>query len=411
MIRMRDLIAPAFIPVFQDMKAGKHSHYWLEGGRGSTKSSFASLAIIYGMLRNPDANAIVYRRVAATLRESVYEQMIWAIDRMGLTAFFKFRTSPMEIRYKPTGQRILFRGADDPTKSKSTKLSKGYFAYLWFEELSEFSGMDAIRTIDASVIRGGGHAIRIYSYNPPQTAACWVNKEALKAKDSRYCHKSTYLDVPRAWLGEEFIKTAEELRQSDERAYRHMYLGEITGTGGNVFDNIEVREITDAEIANAEYTYCGLDFGWFPDPTRFVRCEYRRAARELMIYAELSANRTGDDDLYELLVNKMGVTYADEIIADSADQKAIAGLRYHGLNIIGAMKGPGSVRAGVKWLQSLKKIIIDPARCPKTAEEFTTYEYERAADGSYVDAMPDRNNHSIDAVRYAMNRVWMEAGS
>ena len=179
-IRVSDLIAPAFLAIHRDIKRGGHAEYWLKGGRGSTKSSFAATEIILGMLRDPMANAIVYRKVAATLRESVYEELTKVILRMGLEPWFRFRLSPLQIIYKPTGQKILFRGADDPAKSKSIALSRGYFGFLWFEELSEFSGVEDIRTIRASVIRGAGsgRAAVLCSYNPPATSAAWVNAES-----------------------------------------------------------------------------------------------------------------------------------------------------------------------------------------------------------------------------------------
>ena len=148
-VRLSDLIAPAFYGVHADMKAFAHSEFWLSGGRGSGKSSFVSIEILLSMLRNSSVNAIVYRKVGATLRESVYGQMVWAIEKLGLERYFKCRLAPLELEYLPTGQRILFRGADDPGKSKSIKLARGWFGILWFEELAEFSGMEAIRTIKA----------------------------------------------------------------------------------------------------------------------------------------------------------------------------------------------------------------------------------------------------------------------
>ena len=200
-VRTSEVIAPAYHGLWRDVRAGRHREYWLRGGRGSGKSSFISAAILFGMLKHPNASAMIYRRVAATLRESVYEQMVWAIERFGLRDYFELRLTPLEIRYIPTGQKILFRGADNPGKSKSLKLSKGYFGYLWFEELAEFGGMESIRTIRASVLRGGGQGITFCSYNPPPSAQSWVNAEALLPREGRLVHSSSYLDLPEAWLG------------------------------------------------------------------------------------------------------------------------------------------------------------------------------------------------------------------
>lgn len=410
--RLSDLIAPVYYGVHWDLKDGVNDEYFFAGGRGSAKSSFISLEIIQGMIRDPEANAIVYRRVGNTMRESVYEQILWAINMLGLSEWFKTQLSPMEIRHKRTGQRILFRGADDPGKSKSIKIGKGYFKYLWFEEAADFTGMEAIRTIKASAIRGhDGRAITFLSYNPPISASNWINSEVLKPKRGRVVHRSCYLDIPRAWLGDAFINEAEALKESNERAYRHMYLGEVTGTGLNVFENLQLRRITDEEINTFGATYCGLDFGWFPDPLHFVRVSYHPGSRRLWIYDEFTANKMPDRDVYAVLKEKHGLKAWEEVIADSQEQKAINDYRSFGMKCIGATKGPGSVAAGIKWLQTMKEIIIDPERCPAAAKEFSEYEYEKDREGKPVAVYPDKNNHSIDATRYATNRIWMRKGS
>lgn len=405
-----DSMARTFWDLYDDLKSDGHAEYWLKGGRGSTKSSFISLVIVRGLLADPNANAIIYRKVGNTIKDSVYSQMLWAIDQLGLAPWFQAKVSPFELIYKPTGQRVLFRGADDPLKSKSIKLQHGYFRYLWFEELSEFRGMEDIRTIKQSVFRGVDRGVTLYSYNPPRSAQNWVNAEALKSVTGRMVHHSTYLDVPPEWLKEAFISEAERLEQSNERAYRNEYLGEVTGTGGTVFDNLVLREISGAEIGSFGATYAGMDFGWFPDPLHFVRCAYDPARRRLYVYDEYRTVRTSNADVYRILVEKKQLAPAEEVIADSAEMKSVNDMRSYGMRCIAATKGPGSVRASMRWLQALNEIVIDPARCPEAAKEFAQYEYERTRDGEFVDAYPDANNHAIDAVRYALNRVWMRAG-
>ena len=405
------VIAPAYYPLWRDVRARRHREYWLRGGRGSGKSSFISAAILFGLLRHPGCNAMVYRKVAATLRESVYEQMIWAIERFGLRECFEFRVSPLEIRCTATGQRILFRGADDPGRSKSVKLARGYFGSLWFEELAEFSGMDDVRSIRASVLRGGDRGTTFFSYNPPPSRLNWVNAEARHEREGRLIHRSCYLDLPPPWLGADFLTEAALLKEEDPRTYRHMYLGEETGSGANVFENLSLRPISDGDIGRFGATYAGLDFGWFPDPLHFVRCAYDPAQRRLWIYDELRALRTGNDALLRLLNEHKHLSPAEEVIADSADMKSIHDLRSRGMRCVAATKGPGSVRAGIQWLQGLREIVIDPMRCPAAAKEFSEYEYARGRDGSFLDEYPDHNNHAIDAVRYATNRIWLRAGS
>ena len=405
-----DSMAHTFWDLYDDLKRDGHAEYWLKGGRGSTKSSFISLVIVRGLLADPNANAIIYRKVGNTIKDSVYSQMLWAIDQLQLAPWFQAKVSPFELIYKPTGQRVLFRGADDPLKSKSIKLQHGYFRYLWFEELSEFRGMEDIRTIKQSVFRGVDRGVTLYSYNPPKSAQNWVNTEALKSVTGRLVHHSTYLDVPKEWLKEAFISEAERLAQSNERAYRNEYMGEVTGTGGTVFDNLVLREISADEIGGFGMVYAGLDFGWFPDPLHFVRCAYDPARRRLCIFDEYRTVKTSNADVYRILTEQKQLTAADEVIADSAEMKSVNDMRSYGMRCIAATKGPGSVRASMRWLQALNEIVIDPERCPEAAQEFSQYEYERTRDGEFVDAYPDANNHAIDAVRYALNRVWMRAG-
>ena len=405
-----DSMARTFWDLYDDLKRDGHAEYWLKGGRGSTKSSFISLVIVRGLLADPNANAIIYRKVGNTIKDSVYSQMLWAIDQLQLAPWFHAKVSPFELIYKPTGQRVLFRGADDPLKSKSIKLQHGYFRYLWFEELSEFRGMEDIRTIKQSVFRGVDRGVTLYSYNPPKSAQNWVNTEALKSVTGRLVHHSTYLDVPKEWLKEAFISEAERLAQSNERAYRNEYMGEVTGTGGTVFDNLVLREISADEICGFGATYAGLDFGWFPDPLHFVRCAYDPAQRRLWVFDEYRTVKTSNADAYRILTDQKLLSADEEVIADSAEMKSVNDMRSYGMRCIAATKGPGSVRASMRWLQALNEIVIDPERCPEAAQEFSQYEYERTRDGEFVDAYPDSNNHAIDAVRYALNRVWMRAG-
>ena len=410
---MGSIIASAFRDVSRDVRDMRHAEYMLCGGRGSTKSSFISIMIVLGLLLDAEANAIVYRRVGNTLKDSVYAQIVWAIGMLKRDGEFICRKSPMEIVRPATGQRILFRGADDPMKSKSIKLTRGYFKFLWFEELTEFRGMEDIRSIKQSVLRGGERTVTFYSYNPPRSAQNWVNREVLLPRADRLVHKSTYLDVigeHREWLGESFISEAEAVRETNERAYRNEYLGEVTGSGGSVFENLTIREIGADEIGGFGATYAGLDFGWFPDPLHFVRCAYDPARRRLCIFDEYRTVKTSNADVYRILTEQKQLTAAEEVIADSADMKSINDLRSYGMRCIAATKGPGSVRASMRWLQALNEIVIDPERCPEAAQEFSQYEYERTRDGEFVDAYPDANNHAIDAVRYALNRVWLRAG-
>lgn len=409
-VRLSRVLGSAFYDLARDVFDHGHTHYDLSGGRGSLKSSCVSLLVPLILIQNPAAHALVLRKVANTMRDSVYAQYIWAIDALGMADYWAAKVSPMELIYRPTGQKIMFRGADDPMKIKSIKVPFGYIAVTHFEEKDQFAGRAEIRTILQSTMRGGPVFWNFESYNPPISRDNWANKDSLEERADRLCHKSNYLEAPPEWLGERFLAEAEYLKTTDERAYRHEYMGEATGTGGNVFENLELRKITDDEIKSFDRLYNGVDWGWFPDPYAFNRMHYDAARRTLYIFGELTRYKTSNRATAQAL-RDIGITNTDLITADSADPKSVADYKAYGLLCRGAIKGPGSVDYSHKWLQSLTKIVIDPGRCPDTAKEFTAYEYERAKDGSIISGYPDADNHHIDAVRYAMETVWRRRGN
>lgn len=397
------LMAETFLRVYRMIHNGDGGDFVLYGGRGSGKSSFISLCIIELLVNNPTLHACVFRKIKDTIRDSVYSQILWAIGELKIADRFECRTSPLEIEYLPTGQKIYFRGADKPEKIKSIKPPFGAIGLLWFEELDQFSGLEEIRSIKQSTLRGGDRAYVFQSFNPPRSVRSWVN-EYVAAESSAFLHKSSYLDIPPEWLGARFIEDAESLKHENPEAYRHEYLGEAVGCGGNVFQNVEIRRISEQEIAKFDRILYGIDWGWYPDPTRLEACHYING--ELYIFGEIGGNRLTNDRL-DLMMTDFGIEKTDLIIADSGGEgpKTIADFRARGYYMRGARKGRGSVEHSMKWLSSLKKIVIDPVRAPEAAKEFTRYEYEKAPDGSFISGYPDRDNHSIDAVRYATERL------
>lgn len=404
-----DVIAPVFLAAYRDIRDRKHTEYLFYGGRGSTKSTFVSLVMIWFLVNNPGVHVMAIRQVANTLRDSVYSQIVWAISELGLDDDFKCMTSPLEIEYRPTGQKIYFRGADDPGKIKSIKPAFGYIGVLWFEELDQFHGEESIRKIEQSVIRGGDEAFIFKSFNPPRTANNWANKYAKIPKESQYQHASTYLDVPAEWLGKTFIEEAEHLKAVNPPAYEHEYLGLANSAGGLVFENVQIRKITDEEIGQFDRVLHGLDWGFYPDPAHYSRCHYDAARLTLYIFGEYRAFKQSNRALYDALV-KQGLTPEDSLICDSAEPKSVADFRDYGAAARGAEKGPESVKYSIKWLQSLRSIVIDNQRCPASAEEFLSYEFERDKDGEVISEYPDRDNHAIDSVRYATNLIWRRRG-
>lgn len=400
-VSLKDLIAPQFYSIHWDILEGKHTHYKLYGGRGSTKSSFVSIEIIYGMMQDPNANAACFRKVKDTLAESVFEQLLWAIDALEVSHLWKVTLSPLRLTYKPTGQRIVFRGCDDPNKSKSIKVRKGYFKYIWYEERAEFPGDEDERKINQSLMRGGDKYVVFYTWTPPKSLNSWVNQDVLEEREDTLCNHSTYLTVPREWLGEQFFIEAEELRKRKILAYRHEYLGEAIGNGGKVFDNIIIRKITDEEIAMFDKIRQGLDFGFAADPLAYERMHLNKKQRRLYIFGEVYQTNLRSSKAVEYI--KILNPENKIITADSEEPRSIDTFNELGLRVVGAKKGPGSVDHGIAYLSDdLDEIIIDPVRCPNAAREFNSYELEKDKNGNFKGGYPDKDNHSIDAVRYGL---------
>lgn len=406
-IRLSSVIGPAFHLLARDVFQHGHTHYDLSGGRGSLKSSCVSLLVPLILLANKNTHALVLRKVANTIRDSVYAQYLWAIGELGMAPYWEAKVQPMELIYHPTGQKIMFRGADDPMKIKSIKVPFGYIAVTHFEEKDQFAGRAEIRNILQSTMRGGSKFWNFESYNPPISRDNWANKDSLEERPDRLCHKSTYLEAPPEWLGSQFLSEAEHLKSTDERAYRHEYLGEAVGTGGNVFENLELRKITDEEISHFDRIYQGVDFGWFPDQLAFIRAHYDRSRETIYLLDELYVNKWPNENLADWIKGKK---YTDAYITcDSAEPKSVADLRAFGLPAQSAMKGPGSVDYGFKWLQK-RKIVIDRHRTPNAYQEFVNYEYERDKDGEFISGYTDRNDHILSATRYAFERAFMRMG-
>lgn len=391
----------------------------LKGGRGGWKSSFPGLKIPEMIMANPSLHGLCLRNVKDTLKDSVYEQIKWGIERLGVSDRFKCTTSPLQITYLPTGQHIYFRGADAPEKIKSIKVPFGYIGVLWFEEFDQFKGMEAVRNIKQSAIRGtdeqGESRVIVFeSFNPPKSAQAWANSYAAdiadrmntpKAKKGAFVLHTTYKDVPGEWLGQNFIDEAEELATINPKAYENEYEGKVTGTGGQVFENLEIRAITNEEISTFDRVRQGLDWGYFPDPTALVRDYYDRARQTLYIFAEEKLVKKGVEERAELLQK-----YSDvPITADSAEGVSIRYFNNHGYKVTPARKPPGSVDYGMSWLSSRAKIVIDPVRCPETTKEFRNSEYEKDKDGNYVSGYPDKDNHFQDAVRYSLEDIILES--
>lgn len=401
--------------VLRDIFMHGHTHYVFPGGRGSCKSSFVGLAIPMLIVNNPNVHAACFRKIGNTIQNSIRAQIEWGIYKLGLQDLFNIPASfANPITFKPTGQKIYFLGLDKPQKIKSIKPQFGYIGITWFEELDQFAGENEIRTVTQSTMRGGDIYWDFRTFNPPISKNNWANMYAEKAyqrSKQTLVTRNTYLDVPREWLGEQFFEEAEELKAINPRAYEHEYLGVATGTGGDVFENACELDMSGM-IDKFDKIYNGIDWGFARDPFRFVRMHFDPKKLDLYIFDEFTTYKTrNEDNFHRLYDEEHKLTRQELVTADSAEEKSVADFRAYGAFIRPAKKGPDSVRYGIKWLQGLRHIYIDRKRCPETYYEFVNYEYERDRDGNFISAYPDADNHSIDAVRYALETYCNRRGN
>lgn len=434
-IQPSELWIKKFDSVFQDIFNCRYKNFILPGGRGSTKSSFISLIIPLLIIANPRCHGAIFRKVGNTLKTSVLGQIEWAIAELGLSEYFITHVNPMEIIYKPTKQKILFFGLDDAGKIKSVKLPFGYIGITWWEELDQFSGEAEIRKVLQSTQRGGNRYWNFMSFNPPLSKNNWANEYTeeceVNRQDDTLVVRTTYLDVPKDWLGQAFIEEAEYLKRTNKRAYDNEMLGLAVGSGGNIFPNVEDLEMTDEMIGNFDVIYNGLDWGFANDPNAYVKMYYNKNHHDLYIYGEWVRTHQSNLAIFEALYKENSynkktlnretgaIEYVPSpfmdinelITADSAEPKSIADFRSYGAFMRGMEKYPDSIRYGIKWLQSLNHIYIDKRRCPEAYDEFSKYEFPRDKNGQIVSEYPDENNHTIDATRYALNRYYKKKGN
>lgn len=424
-IPIQESIIPRYDSVLDDVMNHRHTHYVFSGGRGSTKSSFVGgIAIPLLIMAYPKVNAVCFRKVGNTIANSIHSQVTWGIYKLGLEGLFHIpKTYSNPIIYKPTGQKIMFMGMDDPNKVKSIKVATGYIGITWWEELDQFAGDAELRKVLQSTMRGGDLFWDFRTFNPPISKLNWANVYAEEVADNpnTLVVHNTYLDVPLDWLGIPFIEEAEELKARNERAYIHEYLGQAIGTGGDVFPNateFDCDKLVDTPSGQKplwqtfDQIYNGIDWGFARDPFRFVKMHFDAKKLDLYIYREYSTVKTRNAIVFEELYDNLKlVDRTEAIIADSAEEKSVADFKAYGAFIRPAEKGPESVRYGIKWLQGLNHIYIDKKYCPETYKEFIYYEYEQDREGNFISSYPDKNNHSIDATRYALQKYWARKGN
>jgi PBSX family phage terminase large subunit len=402
-VKISDIILPNFKDFWKASKDNQYLHVVCKGGRNSAKSTHITLNTVLDVMRYP-ITMLCVRKVERTLEGSVFEQMREAIEMLGVSHKWKVSKSPLKLTYIPRGNSIIFRGADDPAKIKSIKMSKYPIARLWIEEVAEFKTEEEIRTIINSIVRDelpDGLQYKIfYSYNPPKRKNHWVNKlwGERKPQENTFVHYSTYLD--NKYISKSAIQEIESLKYRNENMYRWEYLGEPIGNGVVPFSNLTFRQISDNEVENFDNLRAGVDFGYSTDPASYVLWHYDKTRRTLYAVDEIYQTKLSNRELYERIKAK---GHADlSIIADSAEPKSVDELRAYGLLVRGAKKGKGSVEYGEKWLDDLDAIIIDPERTPNIAREFEEIDYKIDVYGNTIPKLEEINNHTIDATRYAL---------
>lgn len=405
--KLSSLFNPAFISLWLDVKFKRYLRYVEKGGRGSAKSTHIAMILIL-LMKKYAISALVVRKVGNTLSESVVEQLKEAADILGMEDEWHFSKSPLKATYKPRGNSIYFRGADDPGKIKSIKIAKFPLTILWIEELAEFKLEEEIGVIEKSVLRAKLPAGLSYyffnSYNPPKRKQSWVNKKyetkVALAPNTRV-HHTTYKDNPH--ISDEFIEEAEHMYQTNPQKAAWEYGGEPIGNGVVPFNNLVFRTITNDEFKSFSNIRQGLDFGYATDPVAGVQWHYdktRRIAYAMReVYGVKMSNRL-------LAANAKACGFFSSLtIADSEDPRTINELQsehsWPSRYLIGAKKGPNSVEHGERWLDDLEQIVIDPNRTPNIAREFENIDYETDKDGNPKPRLEDKDNHTIDATRYA----------
>lgn len=396
--KLSDVVLPAYIEFWKTKK----TYVICKGSRGSGKSKHAALWHIFHMMKYPLANTLVVRKVERTLRDSCYSDLKWAINQLGVDEYWNCTTSPLEMTYIPTGQKILFRGLDDGYKITSISVPKGVLCWLWFEEFYEISKEDDFDILDES-IRGSlpdGYWKRITcTFNP------WSERHFVKKRffdnpaDNVLAMTTTYLDNP--YLSETDAILFEQMKVRNPRRFRVAGLGEFGVADGLIFENWEEKEFDLEEVKRIQgiQTAFGMDFGYTNDPSTLFCGMVDLKGKQIFVFDEMYKKGMSNEAIFAEISN-MGYV-KERITADSAEPKSIARLRDLGMyRIRPARKGKDSIRNGIDFLQDFK-IIVHP-RCVNFITEISNYTWDRDKFENTLNKPIDDFNHLMDAMRYAM---------
>ena len=371
-----------------------------KGSRASKKSKTTALNFIYRIMKHPQANLLVVRKTFRTLKDSCFTDLKWAIKRLQVEDYWETKTSPLEITYKPTGQKILFRGLDDPLKITSITVDVGYLCWGWIEEAYEITSEADFDVLDES-IRGdmpeGLFKQWTLTFNP-WNEHHWLKKRFFDVESPDVLAMTTDYRC-NEWLDAADLRLFEEMKVRNPRRYQVAGLGNWGIVDGLVFENWEERAFTLEEVKEC-VTCCGLDFGFSIDPTAFVVAFLNLSTKELYIWDEIYRKGMSNRAIADAIIN---AGYSKErITADSAEPKSIEELKGYGLRVRAAKKGRDSVRHGIQWMQDLR-IYIHP-RCVNLIVEFSNYTWEKDKYGNAINTPIDDFNHGIDGCRYACEK-------
>ncbi|MBA8772116.1 PBSX family phage terminase large subunit [Staphylococcus coagulans] len=391
---------------------GGYNKFWnnknfyrvVKGSRGSKKSRTTALNFIYRLMKYEWSNLLVVRRFSNTNKQSTYTDLKWATNQLGVAHLFKFNESLPEITYKPTGQKILFRGLDDPLKITSITVDVGILCWAWFEEAYQIETFDKFSTVVES-IRGSLDEPEFFkqitvTFNP------WSERHWLKPtffdEDTRL--KNVYSNTTtfrvNEWLDKVDVDRYEDLYRTNPRRARIVCDGEWGVAEGLVYDNFVVEDFDWFQIyKKTQFKVHGIDYGFTNDPTALVSAVVDLDNKILWLYDEHYEKGMLSDDIYKMIVKKDLETAE---IKSENDMRMIAELKNKGVKrIVPAVKGPHSIMPGIQYVQGFK-IYVHPS-CIHTIEEFNTYTFEQDNEGNWINKPIDKNNHALDALRYALS--------
>lgn len=389
-----------------ELVGGGYKEFWsfhgryrvVKGSRASKKSKTTALWFIYNLMKYPQANLLVIRKTFRTLKDSCFTELAWAVNRLGVSHYWILRTNPLEMVYAPTGQRIYFRGMDDPLKITSLTVETGTLCWAWLEEAYEVMREADFDVIDES-IRGevpeGLFKQFTLTFNP-WNERHWLKKRFFDREDPNILAMTTTYQC-NEWLDSADRKLFEDMRERNPRRYQVAGLGNWGIVEGVIFESWEEREFRLADVKDFVQV-CGLDFGYTNDPTALFVGYIDLKGKALWVWDELYRKGMSNRDIFER-IRDMGYVKA-RITADSAEPKSIAELHGMGLRIQGAKKGRDSVNNGIQWIQDLR-IFVHP-RCTDFITEISNYTWAENKFGTKINTPIDDFNHLMDAMRYAL---------